>query len=78
MKDRQQEAAHVAKTIAAFLDGTGGEWDWDDFTSFRLRDPTLDNVRKRALAVHLPVDGDGEAVLRGLQTEAEHIAARGG
>ena len=24
-----------------FLDGRGGAWDWDDFTSIRITDPTL-------------------------------------
>jgi len=78
MKDRHQEAAYVAKAIAEFLDGTGGEWDWDDFTSFRLCDPALNDIRRRALAIDLPIDKDGEAVVRGLQAEAEHIAAHGG
>lgn len=44
MKDRQGEAAYVAKAIAAFLNGTGGERDWEDFTSFRLHDRTLDSI----------------------------------
>ncbi len=78
MKDRQQEAAYVAKTIAAFLDGTGGERDWDDFTSLRLHDRTLDGIRRRALAVDLPVDDDGEAILLSLQAEAEQVIASAG
>lgn len=78
MEDRHQEAAYVAKSIAAFLDGTSGEWDWDDFTSFRLRDPAVEGVRRRALAIDLPVDEKGEAALRDLQAEAECIAAHGG
>jgi hypothetical protein len=75
MKDRQREAAYVAKTIAAFLDGTGGERDWDVFTSFRLHDRTLDGIRRRALTVDLPVDDDGEATLFGLKAEAEQVIA---
>jgi hypothetical protein len=63
MEDRQREAAYVATTISAFLDGTGGERDWDDFTSLQLHDRALDGIRRRALAVDLPVDDDGEAIL---------------
>lgn len=75
MKDLQQEAAYVAKAIAAFLDGTGGERDWDDFTSLRLHNQTLDGIRRRALAVNLPVDDDGKAILLSLQAEAERVIA---
>ena len=75
MKDRRQQASYVAETIATFIDGTGGTWDWDDFTSSRLSDPTLDGIRRRALAVILPVDDHGEAVLHGLLAEAEQLAA---
>lgn len=78
MKGRQREATYVAETIAAFLDGIGGERGWDDFTSLRLHDRALDGIRKRALAVDLPVDDDGEATLRGLQAEAEQIIDRDG
>ena len=37
----------VADIIEAFLDGTGGDWDWDDFISFPLADPELDSIRIR-------------------------------
>jgi hypothetical protein len=39
--------AEVAEIIEQFLDGTGGDWDWDDFTSFRIADPELDAIRVR-------------------------------
>lgn len=41
----------VAETIEKFLDGTGGSWDWDDFTSVRILDPTLDAVRLRCVSL---------------------------
>lgn len=31
--------------IEAFLDGTGGKWDWDDLCSIKIEDPELDHVR---------------------------------
>ena len=37
----------VAMTIESFLDGLGGPWDWDDFISFRIADPRLDEIRER-------------------------------
>ena len=39
--------AEVADIIEQFLDGTGGRWDWDDFTSIRIVDPELDAIRLR-------------------------------
>jgi hypothetical protein len=34
-------------TIENFLDGQGGPWDWDDFVSFAITDPVLDEIRER-------------------------------
>ena len=39
--------AEVADIIERFLDGGGGEWDWDDFLSIPIADPELDEVRQR-------------------------------
>lgn len=38
-----------------FIDGRGGDWDWDDFTSIPIRDPSLDRVREEAASVELPL-----------------------
>ena len=37
----------VATTIENFLDGLGERWDWDDFISFPITDPRLDEIRER-------------------------------
>ena len=44
MRRTKQEAAIY---IENFLLDRGGEWDWDDFTSFRIADPELDAIRVR-------------------------------
>ena len=41
----------TANIIEAFLDGTGGKWDWDEFTSFPLQDPELERVRQVCISV---------------------------
>ncbi len=41
----------LADLIEKFLDGTGGQWDWDDFTSIKLRDPDLERIRERCVAI---------------------------
>jgi hypothetical protein len=37
----------VAIEIEAFLSGTGGAVDWDEFCTFTLADPKLDKIRAR-------------------------------
>ena len=74
-KEQRDEAAYTVKTIRAFIDGTGGAWDWDDFTSCSLRDPELDRIRKLAGAVDLPVGREERAALEVLAQEAERLAS---
>lgn len=56
----------VARYLSNFLDGSGGEWDWDDFTSIPISDRTLDRIRHEAGAVPLPLTTHGEEQLRAL------------
>lgn len=35
----------VIQEITKFLNETGGAYDWDDFTSIRIQDPTLNAIR---------------------------------
>src|SRR5437763_12133300 len=37
----------VADIIEAFINGTGGPHDWDDFCTFPLDDIALDQIRER-------------------------------
>jgi hypothetical protein len=67
--------ADVVGFLSDFLEGTGGEWDWDEFESVPISDPELDALRRRA-ALAAPPDPD-LAELRRLLAEAEGIAARG-
>jgi hypothetical protein len=71
MAKHQHDATYVAQTIRAFLDGSGGEYDWDHFTSCSLRDPHLDDIRRRAGRVEPPCGPEETAQLEALATEAE-------
>jgi hypothetical protein len=42
---------YVIRTIREFLDGTGGQWDWDDFTSFPTGYPEWDAVQQFCLSL---------------------------
>ena len=44
----------VAEIIEAFLNGTGGQWDWDDFISVRQKDDYLENIR--TICDNLPLE----------------------
>jgi len=48
VKRRKLNAGEVAHILEAFLEGRGGPWDWDDFTSGKsLDDLELEAIRKR-------------------------------
>jgi hypothetical protein len=68
MRDERQ---YVIDAIGAFLNGSSADHDWDDFTSCSLHDLELDSIRRRAGALDLPLDAEGEAILKALRTEAE-------
>jgi len=68
--NRFDELDHTIKSLSEFLDGSGGDWDWDDYTSLSLRDPKLNAIRKKAGIVDLPLDDDGRRTLEDLLAEA--------
>ena len=41
----------VADLITAFLAGSGGRWDWDDFISVPMKDIKLERVRLAAASM---------------------------
>lgn len=41
----------IADLIESFLDGSCGEWDWDDFMNERLSDPELKEIQVRCASV---------------------------
>jgi hypothetical protein len=47
--------------IEDFIEGSGGQWDWDEFTSLQITDPRLDDLRRAAALSGPPYD---EAKLR--------------
>jgi hypothetical protein len=71
-KPSHRSAGEVARYLRDLIDGTGGEWDFDDFASVPLADPRLESIRSRA---EHRGDGGDIADLRVLLVEAEAIAA---
>lgn len=51
MTPEKMTKTKISDLIDAFLDGTCGEWEWDDFISVRLQDHELEDVRQRCAAV---------------------------
>jgi len=41
----------LAKRIEDFLEGRGGPHDWDDFTTFPLKNPELEKIRKECFEI---------------------------
>ena len=69
-------AVEVADTIQNFIDRTGATWDWDDFICCTILEPKLDEIRRKAGDVALPLEDDGEAVLKELIQQAKMIASQ--
>jgi hypothetical protein len=67
----KRTAEEVAQYLRGFLNDSGDEWDWDDFTSVPLSDPNLESIRRRAASVELPVTEEGRRTLVALLGEAE-------
>lgn len=78
MKGRQQQAAYAARTIHSFLDGSCGDYNWDDFISCPLRDPQVERIRRHAGGIDLPADEHGQAILLSLADETDRLAASNG
>jgi hypothetical protein len=53
-KTRDRSAADVACFLREFINGTGREWDWDDFESIPITNPLLNQIRREALAAGPP------------------------
>jgi hypothetical protein len=66
-------AQDVESYLRDFLEGTGRDWDWDDFTSIPITDPKLEGIRKEAAFLPLPLDAEGEATLRRLLEEVRAL-----
>ena len=63
----------VVGYLRDFIEGSSGDWDWDDFVSIPIADSRLDSIRERASRFPKPEVGLAEldAVLR----EAEALAS---
>jgi hypothetical protein len=68
----------IANTIEGFVNGTGSQWDWDDFTSIRLKDPELEAIRERCVSIrdeyppsdpHAYCSEGGLEVMRGIAAD---------
>jgi hypothetical protein len=75
--------AEVADLIDSFIEGRGAPYDWDSFTSIRIKERDLDEVRVRCCTIQdeYPPTRDGElcspdgiAALRELAREVRAAA----
>ena len=74
----------IANTIEGFVNGTGSQWDWDDFTSIRLKDPELEAIREKCVSIrdeyppsdpHTYCNEAGLEVMRGIVADLRIQAA---
>ena len=68
----ERSPAEIVSFIHDLIDGTGADWDWDDFeASGAIRDPVLEAYRQRAIRLG-PPDADFE----GLRQIVSELRAR--
>lgn len=63
----------VASYLEDWIECTGGEWDWDDFTSIPITDPVLEGVREEAAALSYPLDKEDISRLRELLQQVKGL-----
>ena len=71
----QRSASEVATYLRDFIDGTSGDWDWDDFTSIPIADPSLEAIRQRAIEVGHLGTSEAAKTLEQLHSEAQRLAS---
>jgi hypothetical protein len=64
---------YVVKHLSDFIDGSSGPYDWDEFTSVRIADPVLEDIRMRAASIDPRTTHEAESILRGLLAEAQTL-----
>lgn len=74
MSKARRTAEEVARYLRDFIDGTGGDWDWDDFVSVTIEDQALESIRPRATQTE-PLKHDIKH-LRQLLAEAEALCGK--
>jgi hypothetical protein len=68
----QRTPAEVARFLRDFIEGTGGDMDWDEFESVPIADPELERIRREAATAAPP--GPDMAKLRDLLRQTEALA----
>lgn len=63
----------VANYLEDWIDGKGGDWDWDDFTSIPITDPYLESVREEAAHMAYPLGEDDIVRLRELVRDVKAL-----
>ncbi|MEQ3745365.1 MAG: hypothetical protein ABNH53_03920 [Henriciella sp.] len=63
----------VAMLLRNFIEGTSGEWDFDDFISTKIANPKLDQIRVRASRLNLPILEEEYELWWSLVKDAESV-----
>ena len=72
----ERSPLEVLSYLRDFHDGTGDDYDWDDFTSIPLADAELEELRVSAASLDLPFGAEELTSLRALIARAEAMAER--
>jgi hypothetical protein len=68
-----EERQYALKSMRDFLDDTGGDRDWDNFTTYSLKDKQIDAIRKEAFNIDLPLNNEGREKLGELLMRLQNL-----
>jgi hypothetical protein len=71
-KTEDRSAEEVAGFLRDFIEGTGGDWDWDEFECVPITNYALDRIRREAALAGPPNANIGK--LQELLARAESLA----
>lgn len=72
----EEARQYTIKSILDFLEGTGGQWDWDDFTSIPLGFSDLETIQNfcaNLSVTHPPVGYCSEDGLKAMREKVDDL-----
>jgi len=75
-KPIKRSPSEVLNYLRGFHDGTGDDYDWDDFTNIPIANAELEDIRAAAASLNLPMGAEELDGLQMLIAKVEAITQR--
>ena len=75
-RPKEISSKEVRDYLQDMINASGTAFDWDDFTSIRIKNPELEKIRSQASEIELPINEAGKQKLRDLLKEIEILRSK--